>query len=340
MRVIVISIMCLFLITGCSIFQSTQKMDMTPFSENVGTLFSEATKVSRPFQWKNCKPYLYIPEFQNANLRAKPLLYIMRGIVYYSNQVVAINNSKLSDRDKNNRLAQYLSETLDKAVENQKLDSLALDKMGAQEIFNNIRNAETYLDGIAASSPIVNTVVLSVQNRLDEIQNSIPSILGGFDREIENDYGSTRKNYISLRKLQEQLMLSVTRLYRARMGATAEIDSLLQENSSLHQFIPSNDKVTPAQLASAEAYLLEQLHQIDVMLGQLENARIEYIAKQDELTIWRIQLEEKILIARNSMTIWAQSHRNLGAGIPVPPLFDVGGFASGLLGKAANVIVP
>ena len=340
MRATIISIMCLFFVTGCSVFQPTQKMDMTPFSENAGTLFSEAMKVSRMFQWKHCKPYLFIPEFNSMVVIAKPLLSGLRGVVYYSNQVVAINNSKLSDREKNNILAKYLSETLEKAVENQKLDSMALDKLATQETFDNIRKAETYLDGIAAASPIVNAVVTAIQNRLDEIQNSIPPILSGFDREIERDYGATRKNYVSLRQLQEQLMLSVTRLYRARMGATAEVDSLLQENSSLHQFIPTADKVTPAQLASAETYLLEQLHQIDIMLDQLDNARIEYVAKQDELTTWRMQLEEKILIARNSMTIWAQSHRNLGAGIPVPPLFDVTGFASGLLGKATSVIVP
>ena len=270
MRVIIISIMCLFFITGCSIFQPTQKMDMTPFSENAGTLFGEAVKVSRMFQWRHCKPYSFIPEFNSMAVNAKPLLIVLRGVVYYSNQVVAINNSKLSDSEKNKRLAAYLSETLDKAVQNQKLDSMALDKIGAQETFDNIRKAETYLDGIAAASPIVNAVVMAIQNRLDEIQNSIPSILSGFDREIENDYGGTRKNYVSLRQLQEKLMLSVTRLYRARMEETAEIDSLLQENSSLLQFFSSTAKVTSAQLDSAENYLLEQLHQIDVMLGQLD----------------------------------------------------------------------
>jgi len=340
MRAIIIFSTCLFLITGCSVFKPTNKLDMTPFSENTGILFGEAVKVSRPFPWKHCRPYLFIPEFNNLILSAKPLFVVLRGVVYYSNQVVAINNSKLSDREKNKMLAIYLSEALDKAMQNQKFDSMALDKLGTQETFDNMRSAETYIDGIAAAGPIVNAVVLAIHNRLDEIQNSIPSILSGFDREIERNYGATRKNYISLWQLQEQLMLSVTRLYRARIGDTAELDSLLLENNSLRQFFPSADKVSPDQLASAETYLLEQLHQIDVMLGQLENARIEYIAKQDELATWRILLEEKILIARNSMTIWAQSHRNLGAGIPVPPLIDVGGFAQELLGKASRVIIP
>jgi hypothetical protein len=340
MKAIIILIASVFFLTGCSVFQPTQKLDMNPFAENTATLFGEAVKISRTFQWKHCKPYTSIPEFQTMFQRAMPIIDVLRGVVYYSNQVVAINNSKLSDSEKNKRLAQYLSETLNKAVENQKFDSLALDKLGTQETFDNIRNAETYLDGISAASPIVNTVVLSVQNRLDELQNGISSILRGFDREIERDYGATKTNFVRLHQLQEQLMLSATRVYRARMGEAAELDSLLQENSSLSQFFSSADKATPAQLASAENYLLGQLNQVDILLHQLDDAKNEYLAKQDELTTWRITLEEKILIARNSMTVWAQSHRNLGAGIPVPPLIDVEGFATGLLGKASRVIIP
>lgn len=340
MKAIIILIASVFFVTGCSVFQPSQKLDMNPFAENTATLFGEAVKISRTFQWKHCKPYTSIPEFQTMFQRALPIIDVLRGVVYYSNQVVAINNSRLSDRDKNNRLAQYLSETLNRAVENQKFDSLALDKIGTQETFDNIRNAETYLDGISAASPIVNTVVLSVQNRLDELQNGISLVLRGFDREIERDYGTTRKNFLSLRQLQEQLMLSITRLYRIRLGETAELDSLLRENISLRQYFPSTDKATPDQLVAAENYLLGQLNQIDIMLGQLDEPRSEYLAKQDELTTWRTQLEEKILIARNSMTVWAQSHRNLGAGIPVPPLIDVEGFATGLLGKASRVIIP
>jgi hypothetical protein len=340
MRVKKIFIVSLFFITGCSVFQPTQRLDMTPFSDNAVTLFSEAAKISRSFQWKYCKPYTYLPEFQNAMMRATPILVVMRGVVYYSNQVVAINNSKLSDKEKNKLLAVYLSEALDKAVQNQKLDSLALNKIGTEEIMDKIRNAETYLDGVAAAGPIVNTVVHAVQNRLDELQNDIPIVLNAFDREIERDYGMARKNFVSLRQLQQDMMLSVTRLYRARLGDTAELDTLLMENNSLGQFFTSAEKVTPAQLASTESFLLEQLHQIDVMFDQLENARIEYLAKEDELSTWRLQLEEKIIVARNAITVWAQSHRNLGAGIPVPPLIDVAGIASGLVGKAKNMVIP
>jgi len=60
----------------------------------------------------------------------------------------------------------------------------------------------------------------------------------------------------------------------------------------------------------------------------------------DELEDWCINVDEKIRVARNAITVWAQSHRNLGAGIPVPPLIDVAGFTSGLVGTAASKVVP
>jgi len=170
---------------------------MTPISENAGTLFAEATKISRPFQWKHLKPYITIQEFERVAKRALPLLAALRGVVYYSNQVVAINNSKFKDKEKNQQLAKYLYDAMKKSIVNQKLDNL-----------------------------------------------------------------------------------------------------------------------------------------------QLEEAKTKYVAKQDELIAWRMSVDHKIMIARTSMTIWAQSHRNLGAGIPVPPLIDVAGFATDLVGGAARTVIP
>lgn len=96
----------------------------------------------------------------------------------------------------------------------------------------------------------------------------------------------------------------------------------------------------PAQLAAAETYLTDKLNRIDILLQQLDEAKAEYIAKQDELVAWRTQVDEKIMIARTAMTIWAQSHRNLGAGIPIPPLIDVAGFTTGLVGTATSKVIP
>jgi hypothetical protein len=122
------------------------------------------------------------------------------------------------------------------------------------------------------------------------------------------------------------------------MGDNAEMDSLLQADASLRNLIPSVEAVSLSQMTAAEKQLVQQLNEIDTMLHQLDGVKIEYIAKKDELNRWRSQVDEKIRIARTAMVVWAQSHRNLGAGIPVPPLIDVGGMASGLAGNALKTV--
>ncbi len=247
MRRILLFLPMVFLISGCSFFQGSKKIDMTPFSDNAETMFAEAVKVSRPFQWKHLKPYTNIPEFEHLEKIAIPLLEALRGIVYYSNQVVAINNARMSDKEKNRQLAIYLNEAMQKSAEKGKVDSLRLDELGIKTVMENIRNAEKYLDGIAAASPMVNTVVLALQDRLDEIEQNIPLILIGFDREIERDYGTIRTNFLKLKALQNQTMTSITRLYRARIGDRAELDTLIQHDASMKDYLPSAKTATPAQ---------------------------------------------------------------------------------------------
>ena len=336
---IFITILLALMVSGCSVFKSSKQMDMAPFSDNAGILFSEAAKVSRPFQWKYLHEYTSVPEFQIILKRAQPLFTALNGVVYYSNQVVAINNAKLSNRDKNKQLARYLSDAMEKALRDEKIDSLQVDKMEAVSVFKNIRDAETYLDGISAASPIVHSVVRAIKRRLKEIQDAIPSILIAFDREIDKDYAMTKANYYHLKHLQGELMSSATRLYRARIGNQAQLDTLVQTNAAIRNFIPSTTNASAVQLDKAEAYLIAQLQQVDIFIHQLDDAKAEYIAKKVELIDWGNQADAKVRIARSAMTVWAQSHRNLGDGIPVPPLIDVAGMATGLVGSAARTVI-
>jgi hypothetical protein len=134
-------------------------------------------------------------------------------------------------------------------------------------------------------------------------------------------------------------MLSATRLYWARIGDQAQLDTLVQTNAAMKSFIPSTMNASTVQLDKAESYLIAQLQQIDVLVHQLDDVKAEYIAKQDELIAWGAQVDEKIRIARTAITVWGQSHRNLGAGIPVPPLIDVAGIAGGLVGTATRTVI-
>jgi hypothetical protein len=339
MALILAASLATFVLSGCSTFKGSRKMNMAPFSENTGVMFAEAAKVTRPFQFKSLRPYTALPEFQVGRERSQPLLRALRGVVYYSNQVVAIGNSRLSEEDKNRQLARYLREMLNAAADKSVLDSLGLDETSIQTTLTNIRGAKTYLEGIGAAGPIINNIVRAVQDRLDDLQqNVVPVTEAGLDRAIEADFHETRTNYTELKSTQARSMHELSLLYMARMGDRTALDTLLSEDASVKGIVPSAQKATEKELEAAQQYLLDRLAGINTVLHQLDYDLAAYKAKQDELGAWRYDVDERIKIARNAMAVWAQSHRNLGAGIPVPPLIDVQGMAGSLVGGAVKTV--
>ena len=337
---ILIFSLAVLILSGCSVFKSSYRMDTAPFADNTRTLFAEAIKMERPFPWKLLRDKTMMQEYQEASNRAKPIIEVFHGIIYYSNQVVAIYNSKLSPKSKAHMLADYLDEGMQKALKKENTDSLSLDLPRAREILAEIRNAETYFKALAAAEPIINAVVSATMERIDELQELIPPILSGFTRDIEHDFAAAKENYRRLRDLQEKTMLSMTRLYYVRLGDHAELLKLLDEDPSLKHFIPSEDQANYENMMKAENYLLNQVKEIELMINHLDDIKEEYIAKYDELLGWKKEFDDKILIARTSLTIWARAHKNLGAGVPVPPLIDVEGITGSLAGKATKVIIP
>jgi hypothetical protein len=325
------------MLSGCSAFESSRKMDMTPFSDNTGTLFVEASKVARPFHWNYLKPHVDFSEFKGTMNKAAIIFRGLKGIVYYSNQLVSLNNARMKEEVKNDHLARYLTEVMRAVSKRGMLDSLGLDQGTVDTVIADIRGSKTFLDGIAAASPLVNAIVVTMGDYLNDIQAEMPTMLASIEKKVDADFASRGANYTNLVQLRTSSMRTVTLLYRARLGDQASLDTVLQEDPSLREFIPSRDKATSKGIAAAENYITDRLARLDTFIHQMDPDVQLYVAKRRELEDWRLNVDERVKITRDALVVWGQSHRNLGAGIPVPPLIDVTGLAGGLLRKMAPI---
>lgn len=337
LAVVAVSAFAMGFQTGCSVFQGSRAIDMTPFAENTAMMFAEAAKVSRPAKWTHLKPYSTITEVRNVQTKSQPLIRGLRGVVMYSNQLVSVNMSSKTDAEKNRLLAAYLREAASKVATTSTFDSLGFAPSMLDTVFANIERAPTFREGIEAAGPLVNGVVLALNRRLDEIDEEIPLTIRAIDREIESEYAGKRKNYEELVRLQTEGQRAVTLLYDARRGDRASLEKLLESDPSLKEFITSFEKPTPAMFRAADDALSGRLARIDEFLRQLEGEKSSYLAKQQELETLRIATDEKVKVARDAVMIWGQSHRNLGQGIAVPPLIDVVGMAGGLARKVVPI---
>lgn len=126
---VVVAMVSAMVLSGCSTFQSSKRMDMSPFSENAGVLFVEAAKVSRPFRWNYNRPHIDSSLIYGLRQKATIVFDGLAGIAYYSNQIVALNIAKMSDKKRNESLATYLSEVMRRVADRGLLDSLGLDQV-------------------------------------------------------------------------------------------------------------------------------------------------------------------------------------------------------------------
>jgi len=325
---------------GCSVFQSSREIDMEPFSDNTATLFLEGAKIGRPFPWVTLRPYIDVPGFPELQQRSKTVLLGMRGIVRYSNQVVALNDAKLSEKEKNLHLVKYLQEATSKIGSGDVIDSLGIEKTSLDAIFSDIRNADTFLHGIAAATPLVHAVVVKMGDQLEAIELGMPAIIVAIDYNIDSVYAERKATYLKLTRLQASTLRGMSQLYNARRGVLADLDTLIREDQSIGEIIPSPEKATSKEIASAEALLKERLLNLDTFIGQMAPEVAAYKAKLQELEDWRLSVDMRVKIAREEISVWAQAHRNLGDGIPVPPVIDVTGFATDMAKKVSPVPIP
>jgi len=309
---------------------------MTPFAENTTMLFAEAEQVNRQGIWDNIKPYLNIDEMKALSAKGTPVRRGLRGIVIYSNQLVALNMSDKKDKEKNRLLAAYFKDAIGKVANPNVMDSIGISRAQLDTILSNIERAETYREGIEAASPLVNAVVIAMQDEMKEILDMVPAVIAGIENRIETEYAGQRQNYRALVRLQTRLQRAMTLLYEGRMGNRDSLRALPELDSSIKEFSQSPERMTQQEFKLAEDMLTKRLEHVDEMVHQLDEAKSSYSAKLKELEMLRVNLEERLRISRDAVMIWAQSHRNLGAGIAVPPLIDVAAIASGL----AKKIVP
>ncbi len=320
-------------LVGCSAFQSSRQIDMNPFAENTAAMFAEAAKVGRPVRWNYLKPYVAIPEVQQIKVLAQPVIKGLRGIVMYSNQLVALNMTSKPDKEKNKLLRTYFKQAEAKVADRSKYDSIGVTASMMDTVYDNMEKADIFREGIEAASPLVNAIVLAMQRRLDEIDAVIPSVIDALDQQIETAYADKRRNYDDLIRLQVQYQHAATLLYEAKSGNKEAFKQLLDIDPSMREFFPLVDKPAQKDFDAAEMALTARLSRIDGFLHQLDGEKAVYLLRQQELEDLRLNMDSRIKLARDAIMVWAQSHRNLGAGIAVPPMIDVAGIAGGLARK-------
>ena len=79
---------------------------------------------------------------------------------------------------------------------------------------------------------------------------------------------------------------------------------------------------------------------IKSLRDQIEPEFTVYRESVAELDLLRTQADERARLGRMARILWRRSHRNLAAGIPVPPVIDVVGIMKGTVSTGVKGVLP
>ena len=156
------------------------------------------------------------------------------------------------------------------------------------------------------------------------------------DHRIETEFAPLKQQLAEVRDLELSSTARYTWLSRYRLGDTTALDSLRAHDPEAAQAMPAGKRPTPEAIETTEKRILSQIETMAKLRGHLDHQFEEYRAQQRELDSIRIQAREATQLGRTTLILWARSHRDLAAGVRVPPAINL----MRLMQSATDRVVP
>ena len=327
--------------SGCSYITSSKRLDMQPFAENTVTAIGEMRRIEAPPVWIRLRPYFSDPAVLAARATAKPLLALVRSVNAYSLQVVALNESRISDRSKSRELANFLRGASQQALLSQAdAGEIALTAERRDAILNDIGSKENYMDALMAAEPVVNAVLTRGLALSDNVDLAISSAVAAIEGEVQRQYKAMLANRAALLLLQERTILAETWAEVLAFGDEGAAEQLRKTVPVLAEYVPAGKKPSQKEQQGVVSALRAQAARIKAALDEIEPEYQAYRESVLELDNLRAKTTENAKLARSVLMLWARSHKSLARGVEVPPMFDLAKIVMSSAGTAAKGILP
>jgi hypothetical protein len=328
------------LLAGCSRLRGSRRLDVGPFSENTMGMVGELQKMYRPAMWTRLKKYQGLETVAKAQGSINEVRVLMRGITFYSTQVAALYEAPMTEERKVQELARYMNENVRPNLPANASDAFPVTQSYMDTLIANIQANKTMLEALGAAQPLVSLTVSAGDQLFDQVDADIRTAANDINDRIEAEYAQLKARITDLDQMHIISVRSFTLLQRVRAGNSAALDTLREIDNGLRELLPTGRTPASKDLEAAERFVIQRTNTIKLFRDQLEPDFAVYRECQAELEMLRTQADERARLGRITLILWGRSHRNLAAGIPVPPVIDVMGVMRSTINSGVKGVVP
>lgn len=328
------------LLAGCSRLRGSRRLDVGPFSENTMGMVGELQKLYRPAMWTRLKKYQTLETVTAAQEDITKVRLLMRGITFYSTQVAALYEAPMTEDRKVRELARYMNENVRPNLPSSESSAFPVTQGYMDTLISNIETHKTMLEALGAAQPLVSLTVSAGDQLFDQLDTDIRTAANDINGRIEAEYAQLKGRITELDAMHLISVRSFTQLQRLRAGNASALDTLRQTDNGLRELLPAGRTPSTREIEAAEKFVIARTSTIKMFRDQLEPDFSVYRECQAELEMLRTQADERARLGRITLILWGRSHRNLAAGIPVPPVIDVVGVMRSTIGTGVKGVVP
>ncbi len=322
------AILAIGVASGCTLFKSTTRLEIAPFSESTIAVTSDIRYGLWDVTSIYLRPYAGGPEQLQVRASGAEVRALVISVVTYSIDVVALGRSDLAPQTRAQRYGDLFLELatvpLDRGWPNYPYSREELEA-----IADSARGQEKMLDALAVAQPVVEVLVDVGAELIDSLDAHVirayDEILAG----IEADH-ATELMFDRLAKDGQLRLLRETQLLSAyRAGDRAALDSLYIIFPESRELV-RNDPPTAADLLRVEDRITDRFVKLSNVLEQMRPRLELYYEKLRELEERNNAMAARLSRGRLALLAWSRGHQRLASGVTDPARLDVTSILAGL----------
>ena len=326
----------LFVFSGCSLFAPTQKVELTPYAENLIQITQDIQYGLSQSQVVYLREYIDGPKIEELHDYGQKTRKMVRNIIAYSIDIVTLGHTDIKEDKKPEKLADYLDQLLRPLLVEKPESKLDFTIDELEIVLKNVGEQDKFLDALSAAQPLINNIASTMSTFIEDGNDVLDEALQEVYDQIMDDSEIFIEAERKLRDAQIHTMFNIQYLEKYRMGDQAALDTLLVKEPSLKEYIADRSKINSADLKAMEErfiFKLKALHDVREQLSvdiELYNNQMYELEKHSKM------YKEALRQVRIVVIVWSEAHAKLAAGVTDPAKIDL----IGLVVDAAKSILP
>jgi ribosomal protein S8 len=334
--VTVLTVLALVLMTvGCATFQSKQKVNLAPFAENAVSIVAEVEYGLSQARAIHVREFIDGPAVKEYEAQWKRVGKILRGIVAYSIAVVTISESNLTDKEKANALADYLTGIAEPVRANQ-WERFKITESELKATLDRIRKQENYFAAMNAAQPIIDEVARVARLAIEDVKTAQDAARIEVAGRIEAEHAPVLSFRESIKEGQTRTFRSLNYAIRINKGEEGMIDSLFAYDPQLKSYLKPGGKVDQEVVDNIEQRFIWRLQTVKLIQDQIYPELERYEEEMRELDDLIMIADRGIKQSKGAIIVWRRAHQTMAAGITEPAAIDLFGVAQ----SAVRKVVP